>query len=144
MSIGPGIKFFDDPEATLKARGASANASSGNVIAENALDPNPETFWRSVDSGDTLEESLEVVFPEAKVIDRLLLRNHNLKSYIAEWYDGDQYRDFCNVTGLLTSGSNGVIESDYTKDTSYYEFDAVKASRVRVRPTSTQEILNKP
>lgn len=143
MSITGGIKFFEKSKALLED-GAVIIVTSGLATKDFALGSNPNTFLRTTDSGDTVKESFEVTLAGLADIDRLILRNHNFKQYQAFWFDGDQYRDFCNVSGIDGANSGGVVETAYARDTSYYEFDQVTTTKIKVEVTSIQAIIGRP
>lgn len=136
--ITGGMKFFTKSKCLLQD-GASILASSGNAAAPRCLDRNPISYWRSVGSDDTITETLDITLSEAKAFSRLLLLDHNFKSFTVKYYDGATYVDFTNVVGL--SGAQGAVsETVYAADTAYYEFDEVTATQIRITATLAQVV----
>lgn len=137
MSITGGIKFFTRNK-NLAEDGATGTATTGNSILERALDKNPLTKWRSVGSSDATTETLIVDFPEDVTIDRLLLVDHNWKSFTVKYDSGGVYTDFANVVGLDGSLGGGISETTFADDTAYYEFDSVTTDSLELTVTETQ------
>lgn len=131
-----GIKFFTRSQCLVNDN-TTIVASSGQAAAERCLDRNPITYWRSVLSDDTITEELEIIFPSNQTFDRILLLDHNFKSYNIKYFSGGTYVHFASVSGLDGSLSN-ITETVYSKDTSYYEFTQVTSSKIRIQITETQ------
>lgn len=133
--ITGGIKFFSKNQV-LEIDGGSITASSGDVVAESAIDKNPITSWISVGSDDSTTETLTLTFPSA-TIDRILLQNHNWREFTVEYWNGSSWTSFANVVGLDGSTS-GISETDFADDTAYYEFDEVTTTQLRIQVVKTQ------
>lgn len=137
MSITGGMKFFDRSRC-LFADGASISAAvSGDASAQRAIDKNPVTYWRSVGSTDLVVEEIEIVFSEAKAIDRLLLVDHNWKQFTAQYFTGGSYTDFAAVVGIDGSKAS-ISETAFADDTAYYEFTEVTTTKIKLTITKTQ------
>lgn len=136
MAITGGVKFFTRNK-NLSQDGATATASTGDVIVDRALDKNPLTKWRSVGSSDSVTETITISFPEDTTIDRIVLQDHNWKEFTVQYDNGGMFVDFSNVIGL--DGSLGSIsETAFADDTAYYEFDSVTTPRIQITVTKTQ------
>lgn len=134
--ISGGVKFFARSKCLVNDD-TTINASTGQASADRCIDRNPITYWRSVGSNDLITEELEIVFMEDQTFDRIFLQDHNFKSYNIQYYSGGTYVHFANVSGLDGSLSN-ITQTVYSKDTSYYEFDEVTASKIRIQILTTQ------
>jgi hypothetical protein len=131
-----GIKFFSRSKCLVND-GTTVNASTGQAAADRCIDRNPITYWRSVGSDDLITEEIEIVFTEDQTFDRILLQDHNFKSYNIKYFSGGMYVDFASVVGL--DGALATItETVYAKDTSYYEFTEVTTSKIRIQILTTQ------
>lgn len=137
MPITGGIKFFQESK-NLFEDGASATATSGIAGVNFALDKNPLTKWRSVGSSDSTTETLEITLSEESAIDRILLLDHNWKSFTVKYDSAGVFTDFTNVVGIDGSLGGGISESSFSDDTAYYEFDSVTTSKIQITATTTQ------
>jgi hypothetical protein len=137
MSISGGIKFFDKSRALL-SDGASLVVSSGDGTEEFALAPNQNRFLRTLQSGNAIRETFDVTFDSEYTLDRLIIRNHNFRKYECFYWDGNQWRDFTGVTDIDGVPRFSIWEGNYFKDTSYYEFDSIKTTKLRIASTATQ------
>lgn len=133
-----GIKFFNKSQCLL-VDGATCEASSGDVVQDFCIDSNPITFWNSVDSDDTISETLEIVFEEADIT-RLFLLDHNFKEYTIQWWNGSSYQNFTNVVGLDGALVGNISETTYSQDTSYYEFTEVTTRKILITVVKTQTV----
>jgi len=136
MAITGGIKFFE-PNLADSETGASVTASSGDPSADFILDRNQYTVWRSVGSDDTTTETLEITLAGTETFSRLFLIRHNFKEFKVEWWNG-AWVDFSNVVGVNGATSSAISETDYTRNTAYYEFDEVTTDRILISATKTQ------
>jgi hypothetical protein len=137
MPITGGIKFFGE-SVVLAEDGATITASTGQIVAESALDKNPYTFWESVGSDDTTTETLTIVFDENE-IDRLFLQNHNWKDFNVQYWTGVAWAHFASVVGIDGSKAN-ITETAFAQDTAYYEFTAVTTTKLRIQVLKTQVV----
>lgn len=87
------ISFYELNLASEK-KGAVITASSNQVIAENMVDEDLETFWLSEDADDTITETLTFDFLEPVEVSMLILRKHNLKEFQIKYWNGGSYVDF--------------------------------------------------
>jgi len=139
MAITGGVKFFDNNKM-LFSKGASAAASSGDIVSDYAIDRNPSSYWISVGSDDTTAETLEITFPNgAQTIDRLFILDHNLKDFKIEWDNASVWTAFSNVLGIDGTKA-GIVETTFSENTCYYEFDAVTTSKIKITMNKTQVV----
>lgn len=133
MAITGGIKFFK------KNQGADAtvSATSGDGAAKFIIDLDVDSYWTSVGSSDAETETLTIQFDGSKTLDRILLLDHNFKSFTVKYYDGSSYVAFSNVVGINGSLS-GITETAFAQDSSYYEFDSVTTLSIQIAVTTTQ------
>jgi hypothetical protein len=134
--ISGGVKFFSRSQCLVQD-GTTVNASSGDASSDRCIDRNPVSYWRSVLSDDTVTDWLEIVFTDDQTFDRLFLQDHNFKSYNVQWFSAGSWVDFTGVVGIDGSQS-GISETTYDRDTSYYEFDSVTTTQIRIQATTTQ------
>jgi hypothetical protein len=136
MAISGGIKLFDRSKC-LASDDAEAVASSGDASAPRALDRNPVTYWRTSGSSDAVTETYELTFPADTTFDRILLVDHNFKSFNIKYDVAGVWTHFASVTGISGSLSN-ITESTFDQDTAYYEFTQVTAPKILISVTTTQ------
>lgn len=143
MSITGGIKFFEKSVCLLKD-GASVVVSSGDVVADYLLDTNPLTYWNSVESTDLVTESIFITFPQETEISRIFILDHNFKDLEILYLDpgtGNPTQIGAGVVGLSGSAANntdGLIETTWNQNTSYYEFTPIRTSQIRIYVVTTQ------
>ncbi len=135
MSITGGIKFFDQSKALIRD-GASITASSNQDLAPFVLTNDRYFDWESLGSDDTTLETLTITFEE-QTIDRIFLLGHNFKEYNIKYLKG-VWTDFTNVSDIDGTLAGGITDNAYDKDTSYYEFDAVTTTSVKLEVLKTQ------
>lgn len=134
MPITGGVKFFTGNKV-LAADGGTIVASSGQIVAESAIDKNPITVWTSVGSNDATTETLTLTFNEVE-INRLLLQHHNFKDFNIQYWNGAAWAHFAGVVGLDGSLAN-ITETAFADDTAYYEFDPVTTTQLRLQILKT-------
>ena len=134
LDITGGVKFFENNKALFRD-GNTASASSNDSAAKFILDVSKYTRWESIDSNDAVTETITVNFKLPQTIDRLILTGHNFKDFNIK-YNGSS--DFTNVSGLDGDLVGGIIETDYSNDTSYYKFDEVTVSSITITVSTTQ------
>jgi len=134
MAITGGIKFFK------KNQGADAtvSASSGDSSSKFILDLDVDTYWTSVGSSDAETETITIQFDGSKTIDRVLLLDHNFKSFNVKYYNGVTYVAFANVIGIGGVSLSGITETTFSQSSSYYEFDSVSTTAIQISVTTTQ------
>jgi len=162
--IDGNIKIFELSKALYK-NGATASASSGASSEDNLIDFDKTTRWESVGSSDTTTETLTIIFDEPAEIDRILISNHNFKSYtiypITDGYIRDSDLELIddNAGGYLEDdggtlsftnvlsfdnpsieAATGISETDYSRSSSYYEFDSMFCSGITTSITAAQEV----
>lgn len=133
MAITGGVKFFEKSSALLKD-GATVTASTGGGSEDNILSMNKYLRWDSVGSDDATAETLTIAIPSA-AIDRIFIVDHNLKDYSITYGSGASA--FTNVVGV-NGAKSGIVETAYSLDTSYYEFDEVVTDQINITATKTQ------
>lgn len=136
MAISGGVKFFKKSKC-LFADGTEISATSGEAGAPLALDRNPITYWRSVDSNDTVTETIIIDLVEEMTINRIILADHNWKSFTVKYYTGGAYTHFSSVTGIDGAKAN-VTETVFADDTAYYEVASVSTASIEITVTTTQ------
>lgn len=160
MTIDGNIKCFELSQALFK-NGTTVTVTSGESSKNNLIDFNKLSRWVSSGSSDITTETLTIAFDSAKTISRILLINHNLKSYtITPITSGDLEDDsgaailddseaainddggtleFNNVISLISNTPvKGISESTYSLDHSYYEFTPVFCTGITIIATSAQ------
>jgi hypothetical protein len=133
--ITGGIKFFKRSKS-LFLDGASAIASSNNDVANNILSSNKFIKWESFGSNDMTTETIEITFDSA-TINRIFLISTNFKEFNVKYDVAGTPTDFTNVLGL-DGELNEIEETNYNKDTAYYEFDSVTTDKIYITVMTTQ------
>lgn len=134
MAISGGIKFFKKNEAA----DGTASATSGDSSSKFILDLDVDTYWTSVGSSDSETETITINFSSSKAIDRILLLDHNFKSFTVKYLSGSSYVAFANVIGIGGVSLSGITETSFSEDSSYYEFDSVNTTAIQIACTTTQ------
>lgn len=137
MAVTGGIKFFERSKC-LASDDAEGSASSGDASVERALDRNPVSYWRSVSSNDTVTETITITFDSDKTINRLLLLDHNWKSYNVKYDVSGVWTHFASVVGVNGVTQSNITETVYPYDSSYYEFTEVTTGAIQIEVTTTQ------
>lgn len=137
MAITGGVKFFDTDSAGL-FYGGSATASNGNDLAGNSLDRNKVTYWRTTGSDDSETVEFILTLGSSTTFNRLFLIDHNFRSFVIDYDVSGVWTDFSNVVGITGSLGSSITESSFSENTSYYEFNSVTTSSIRIRVTTTQ------
>lgn len=134
MTINGAPKIFDLSKALIK-NGDSVAVSSGSASKDNMLDFDKATRWESIGSDDVTVETITITFSEAKTFDRILLSNHNFKSYTITPVTGN----FTNVIDLFSQTPvSGISESSYAIANSYYEHDSITTTGIVITATLAQ------
>lgn len=134
MAISGGIKFFKQS----KIIDATASAPiSGNASVSALLNGNHETFYRSVSSSDVVTEEITITSAEPKTIDRLFIRDTNLKDFNVMYDVSGTWTHFASVLDIDASRAN-ITRTDFSEDTYYAEFTSVTTSAIRIQATKTQ------
>lgn len=142
MAFDGGIKFFETNKV-LESTGATISASSGANSAENAIDRNTLTVWRSVGSNDSTQEILIITPANPISVNRIFCLGINWKDFDIQ-YDSDgtpTWTNFSSVRGLdtdpLSLGSQ-INETIWADSSAYYEVASVTAYAFRIRIDKTQ------
>lgn len=136
MSMTGGISFFDNNKALFDDGStcvASTNTDDQNLI----LGTNKFFKWESIGSDDVTTETLTITLPSPISLSRIFLVDHNFKNF------GIQYGaslDFANVTGLDSYSDNQILETGFTRNTAYYQFDAVTTDTIIISIDTTQVV----
>lgn len=99
---------------------------TGESIADYLRDRRNWSGWTTTGSNDAAGTILEVEFAEAQ-IDKIMLINHNLKSFTVKYWDGSAYQDF----------STPISETTNTEDTNYYSFNSISTSKIKLTINGT-------
>jgi len=137
--ITGGIKFFEKSKC-LFVDGATITATSGDASASRALDKNSVTHWRSVGASDGVTETLIITFDGTESIDRILLTDHNWKTYTVKYLSSGIYVNFANVVTLNGATQSNISETTYALNSSYYEFTQVTTTSLEITVTNTQTV----
>lgn len=137
MTITGGAKFFDRNLGLYKD-GAGISATTNDALAKLMIDISRYTAWESSGSDDTTTETITWDLPTSRTIDRLLIVDHNLKQFTAQYWTGSAWADFSSVVGIDGALVGGISETAFADSTAYYEFAEVTTSRIQVTATKTQ------
>jgi len=135
--ISGGVKFFAENPALSANGGIVASVTSGSTVALNLIDKLAYTYWTSVGSNDATTETIVLSFTST-TITRLLLLDHNWKSYTVKYWTGAAWADFTSVVGIDGALGGGIVETAFADDSSYYEFAAVTTTQIQITATLTQ------
>lgn len=84
----------------------------------------------SVGSNDATNEDIVMDFGGSVTIDSILVDNHNIKSGSVQYWDGAAYTNF----------STPATWSANVDTTSFFEFNSVSTSKIRLRATTTMVV----
>ena len=138
MSMTGGISFFDKNRALFKD-GASAVASSNTDDQNLILGQNKYYSWQSNGSDDMTTETITITLAAAISISRIFLVNHNFKAFQIQ-YDNGSPTDFANVAGLDSYSGNSIDVTNFSRNTAYFEFDAVTTDTIIITVDTTQTV----
>lgn len=134
MAVTGGIKFFKKNEMA----NGSVSATSGDSSSKFILDLDVDTYWTSVGSSDSETETITINLSSTKTIDRVLLLDHNFKSFTVKYLSGASYVAFANVIGIGGASLSGITETTFSENSSYYEFDSISTSSIQIAVSTTQ------
>jgi len=134
--ITGGVKFFENNKALFRD-GNTVSATTNDSAAKFMLDISKYTRWESIGSNDTIIETLTINLKSSETLDRLILIEHNFKSFTVKYNGGS---DFTNVVGLDGALGGGISETTFDKNTAYYEFDSVSVDSITIEITTTQTV----
>lgn len=137
--ITGGIKFFNENSVNTE-NGSSVSVSTGDSSSDFLLDINAFTFWRSVGSDDLTTETITITMPSSQEIDRIFLIDHNFKNYNIKYDVSGTPTDFTNVLSINSEELANIDITDYDKNSSYYEFDAVTTNKIYIEIDTTQTV----
>ena len=125
MTITGNVKFFGpnqiDENATYTFTTANSNLSS------YLYDRTRSTKLISIGSSDAANEDWVIDFGTSKTFNRLYVDNHNIKSGNIQYWDGAAYQSF----------STAATWSANAATTSYFEFNSVSCTKIRLRGSTT-------
>ena len=136
MSMTGGISFYDKNKS-LFDDGSTCVASTNTADQNLVLGTNKYFKWESIGSDDVTTETLTITLPSAISLSRIFLLDHNFKNF------GIQYGaslDFANVTGLDSYSDNQILETGFSRNTAYYQFDAVTTDTIIISIDTTQTV----
>jgi hypothetical protein len=167
MSITAGNPKCFELSKALYSESASVVVTSGDSTKNNLIDFNKLTRWQSVGSNDSTTETITITFQEISDISRLLILGHNWDTYtiapVTTGYiqdhtaaaildhndaqiedDGDPL-SFANVISPYSSTpQTGISESGYSQSNSYYEFDVINCTGIKISITKAQPLYDVP
>ena len=140
--------------------GNTITALSGSASLTNLTDLDRSTAWQSQSSSDAITELIEIEFDDAQDLDRLMLIEMNFKDFHVWYWDEAAWADFTNVYTNIDSavsdytyegagvtyggagvvygtGITGIVDSDNSLSTRYFEFDSVNTTKIRIECTYT-------
>ena len=121
MTINGNIKFFGpnkiDENCTFTFTTANTNLSS------SLYDRNRSTKLLSIGSTDLVNEDWVIDFLAPKTFNRIYVDNHNISAGNIQYWDGTTYQSFSTL----------VVWTANTEVTSYFEFNSVTATKIRLR-----------
>jgi len=135
MSITGGISFYDENKS-LYNNGALAVASSNLSDQNLPLGTNKYFKWSSFGSNDSTTETYTITLPAAVSLSRIFLMDHNLKKFQIKY--GTTPIDFTGVIGLDSYSDSKIDITDFTRNTAYFEFDAVTTDTLVLTMDTTQ------
>lgn len=134
MSLTGGISFFEKNKA-LYEDGATLVASSNTADQNLPLGTNKYFIWESSGSDDVTTETLTITLPESVSMSRIFLVGHNFDTFQIQY---GASLDFSNVVGLDGYSGALISETGFTRDTAYYEFNAVTTDTIIITADTTQ------
>ena len=103
-------KFFE-PNLGCALTNAKAGASSGGACAKFAISDYKYNAWQSIGSNDITPENFNVILAKPTKINRLFIRDHNLKDFSVSVEGANLYQEQVNL------GSNYWQKEGVTFDT---------------------------
>lgn len=131
------VKFFDKNFALFRD-GATATATSNEDSVNLLLDISRYTQWESIGSNDITTEKVIITFNSPKTMDTLFLVDMNLKNFEVKYDNGGVFEDFTNVFSVNNESKSSVSETDYNRDTAFYQFDEITTSSIEITMNTTQ------
>lgn len=128
MSITGNVKFFGPNQIDENATFTFTSAST--ALASYLYDRNRNSKLTSVGSNDATNEDLVIDFVTSKTFNRIFVDNHNIKTGNVQYWDGAAYQDFSTVVSWVANATT----------TSYFEFNSVTATKIRLRATTTMVV----
>lgn len=121
-------KFFT---ANVLDENSTYTTTSGSVLSASYLyDRSIANIYTSVGSDDLTDEVIEIQFDGNETFNRILMNTHNIKSGVIEYWNGSAWVDFS--TAISLSGNSDT--------TSYFEFDSVTCSKIRLTLYTTMSV----
>lgn len=135
MSLTGGISFYDKSKS-LFDNGATAVASSNTDDQNLCLGTNKYFKWQSSGSNDSTTETITITLSSSVSISRIFLLDHNFKNFQIQY--GSPATDFTNVVGLDSYSENLIDVTGFSRNTAYFEFDAVTTDKIILTIDTTQ------
>lgn len=118
MSLLP--KFFTK---NILDENSTYTTTSGTALSATYLyDRILTNIYTSVGSDDVTNEVIEIEFSGSEAFNRIFINLHNIKSGIIEYWNGSAWVDFSTPISL----------SNNTDTVSYFEFDSVTSSKIKL------------
>ena len=118
-------KFFTD---NVLDENSTYTTTSGSALSASYLyDRSTYNIYTSVGSDDVTDEVIEIEFDGNETFNRILMNVHNIKSGVIEYWNGSSWVDFSTAISLSAN----------TDTTSYFEFDSVTCSKIRLTLSTT-------
>jgi len=108
----------------------SVATSTGTTLTNLMLNRDNESGWSTTGSDDSANTQLDLVFNDVLQFDSIIMTGHNFDNFTIQYYNEGSmtYTDF----------STAISPSGLTVDTSFFEFDSVDSSRLRIIIGGTQ------
>lgn len=108
----------------------SVASSTGSTLTNLMLNRDNDSGWSTTGSDDSANTQLDLVFNDVLQFDSIILAGHNFDNFTIQYYNEGSmtYTDF----------STAISTSSLTVDTSFFEFDSVDSSRIRIIIGGTQ------
>ncbi len=133
MTISGGIKVLEKSSSLFKD-GSSAVSTSATGSINNILSMNRFLRWDTIGSDDITAETITITIPST-AMSRIFIVGHNLKDFSITYDVG--LTAFTNVVGV-DGTKTGIVETAFSENTAYYEFDSVTTTQINIIATKTQ------
>lgn len=130
------IKFFQKNEIDIDDQNTnititdSVASNNGQDFVDLMRNRNNDSGWITTGSTDAANTQIDVDMSSARAIDRIIIVEHNLKSFTIQYWDGASFVDF----------STAINETTNDESTSEFIFDEVETDQIRIIISATQEV----